>query len=462
MYPFACRHVTGCLVLLASFAFLPHPQLPAANFYQSPDPLFVQAQELEKDHRWLDACRCYEELVRKNRDESEYRDGYHRCLRHYNLTRRQKDAAYRQALAKLTPGQALDVYEQVLTTVSAYYFDRPKADVAALFQNGLQELAFALDEPAFLKAYLPEADGNPQALRAFREQLGDWQDRKITSRAEARDGVLALARTAQDVGLTAKQSSVVPAFALEFACGSCNALDEYTLLVTPGKEPASKSKPGPSVHHEILNDNFAATANALPLFAGLITISQFQESTTQEMREALFDLTSRGARGLIIDVRGNPGGLFKAAVQVAELFVGEGVIVYSKGQIKEYNHPFEAHGGHVCALPIVLLVDGDTASAAEVLAERAQKDLNRARVVGQQTFGKGSIQAVIPLDRPPLDKTPGAIRLTVAKLLSPAKQPYTGRGVTPDVEVPLGEDILESAKIHLRALLNPMPLAPPG
>jgi carboxyl-terminal processing protease len=90
------------------------------------------------------------------------------------------------------------------------------------------------------------------------------------------------------------------------------------------------------------------------------------------------------------------------------------------------------------------------------------KDLGRARVVGQQTFGKGSIQAVFPLDQPPLDKTPGAIRLTVAKLLSPAKQPYTGRGVTPDIEVPLGEDLLEAAKIHLRPLLNAMPPAPPG
>jgi carboxyl-terminal processing protease len=143
------------------------------------------------------------------------------------------------------------------------------------------------------------------------------------------------------------------------------------------------------------------------------------------------------------------------------LFVGEGVIVHSQGQIKEYNHPFEARGGHVCQLPIVVLVDGETASSAEVLAG-AIKELGRARVVGQQTFGKGSIQAVIPLDRPPLDKTPAAVRLTVARLLSPAKQPYTGRGVTPDVDVVPGDDALEAGKNQVRTLLNaPIP-APPG
>jgi carboxyl-terminal processing protease len=211
----------------------------------------------------------------------------------------------------------------------------------------------------------------------------------------------------------------------------------------------------------MLPDNFSTTAGGLPIFAGLITITQFQDSTPQEIREALFDLTARGARGLVIDVRGNPGGLFKAAVQVAELFVGEGVIVYGQGQVKEYNHAFEARGGHVCQLPIIVLADGETASAAEVLAG-ALKELGRARVVGQQTFGKGSIQAVIPLDRPPFDKTPGAIRLTVARLLSPARQPYSGRGVIPDVEVAPGDDALEAAKIHLRPMLNPMPLSTPG
>lgn len=456
----ALRARTARLFLLGVLAFVPS-RILAAGVDPPSDPLLVRALQCEKEHRWLDACRCYDELLHKERDQAAYRTAHQRCLRLYYLSRRHKDNAYRQALAKLSPAQALDVYEQVLSAVSAAYFDRPRVDVTSLFQNGVQELRLALGEDSFLKAYLPDAEANPAALRAFREQLADWQSRKVTSRAEARDAVLTLARAAQDAGLAPKQSALVPPFALEFACGSCNALDEYTLLVTPGREPAARTKPGPSVHYEMLTENLSTTPGEGPMYAGLITVTQFQESTTQEVREAVFELTSRNARGLILDLRGNPGGLFKSAVQVAELFVGEGVIVYSQGQIKEYNHSFEARGGHVCPLPVVVLVDGDTASSAEVLVG-ALKDLGRARVVGQQTFGKGSIQTVIPLDRPPLDKTPGAIRLTVARLLSPARQPYTGRGVTPDVEVPGGTDPFDAARGLLRSVLNPMPMAPPG
>jgi Peptidase family S41 len=448
------------IAVVGVLAFVPG-RLPAAASDRLTEGLAVQAQDLEKQHRWLDACRSYDDLLRKDREQSEYRDGYQRCLRHYYLSRRHQDAAYRQAVAKLTPGQALDVYEQVLTAVGTAYFDRPRAEIPSLFQNGVRELEIALDEPAFRNAYLPDADANPEGMRAFREQLATWRSRKVASRSEARDSVLAVARAAQEAGLAPKQSSLVPAFALEFACGGCNALDEYTLFVTPGHDLAPRSKNGPTVRHEMLAENFSTTPGGMPMFTGLITISQFQESTPQEMREALFDLTTRGARGLILDLRGNPGGLFKAAVQVAELFVGEGVIVHSQGQIKEYNQPFEARGGHVCLLPVVVLVDAETASSAEVLAG-ALKELGRARLVGQQTFGKGSIQAVIPLDRPPLDKTPAAIRLTVAKLLSPAKQPYSGRGVTPDVEVPGGDDSLEAGKSQMRSLLNAAPVPTPG
>jgi hypothetical protein len=321
-------------------------------------------------------------------------------------------------------------------------------------------LSLALDEPAFAKTFLSGAEESPGTLEAFRARLADWQLHKVSSRAEARDEVIAIARAAQQAGLAPQQAPLIPAFALEFACGSCNALDEYTLLVTPGREPAPKAKSGPSVRHEMLAEDLSTSPGFGSIYAGLIVINQFQDSTLPEVREALLDLANKGARGLILDLRGNPGGLFKSAVQVAELFVGDGVIVHSQGQIKEYNQPYEVRGGHVCPLPLVVLVDGDTASAAEVLAG-ALKDLGRARLIGQQTFGKGTIQATIPLDRPPFEKTPGAIRLTVAKLLSPAKQPYTGRGVTPDQEVS-PEATFNTGKMELQRLLNLLPIMPPG
>lgn len=460
MPPTTPRRASCWLLLLAGLSFFPNA-LPAAGTFRTIEPLVLQAQDFEKDGKWVEACRCYDELLRKDRDQLEYRAGYQRCLRRFHLARRHRDPAFAKALAKLTPTQALDVYEQVLTAVSNAYADRPKAELAVLFRHGVEELRFALDEPAFVKAYLNDGIANREALLQFRSRLDAWLSRQIATRIEARDEVLAIALAAKAAGLAPKQSILVPAFALEFACGGCNALDEYTLFLTPGHSPSTRTKPGPSVRCELLSENFSSTPGEMST-VGLLTISQFQESTLQEVNETLLDLSAKGANGLILDLRGNPGGLFKAAVNVAELFVGEGVIVYGQGQIKEYNRPFEARGGHTCQMPIVVLVDGETASAAEVLAG-ALKDLGRARVVGQATFGKGSIQAVIPLDRGPLDKTPAGIRLTVAKLLSPAKQPYTGRGVAPDRPVEGDSDaILSEGKAEIRRLLNMMPMAPQG
>jgi carboxyl-terminal processing protease len=115
-------------------------------------------------------------------------------------------------------------------------------------------------------------------------------------------------------------------------------------------------------------------------------------------------------------------------------------------------------------VPLVVLVDSDTASAAEMVAG-AFKELKRATVIGQTTFGKGTIQATIPLDKAPLDKMPGGIRLTVARFLSPSETPYAGRGVTPDILLDVAdvETILNAARQELRRLLglpSAMPMMP--
>ncbi len=161
---------------------------------------------------------------------------------------------------------------------------------------------------------------------------------------------------------------------------------------------------------------------------GYIQINHFQDSTVQDVKEALARLQTDGVQGLILDLRGNPGGTFKAGVQVAELFLDEGVIVYSESPLAEFNRPFKVESRNPVQLPVVVLVDRDTASAAEVVAGALKEHRpGNTLIVGQTTFGKGSIQGVIPLDKPPLDKAPGGIRITIAKLFSPGKhQPYTG------------------------------------
>jgi len=195
---------------------------------------------------------------------------------------------------------------------------------------------------------------------------------------------------------------------------------------------------------------------------GYLRIYNFTESTPQEVREALARLQTAGIRGLVVDLRGNPGGLFKQAVQVSELFLPEGTtIVGTSGTVADFNQPFRGGTGNPFALPMVVLIDGDTASAAEVMAG-GLKEQGRARLLGQTSFGKGTIQILIPLDRKPLQKTPGGIRLTVAKFYWSDKS-EGARGVAPHerVDTTKTELLIESARQHLREMIGmmmPMPV----
>ena len=197
----------------------------------------VQADEFtdkavvsEKHHDWLDACRCYDRSLRKDRNQPEVRVAYQRCLRRLYLVRRCQDRVYKEAVAKLTPSEALEVYDQVLVIVGSTYVDASKVDINSLYQQGVQELRYDFDEDAFLKQYLPGA--KPAAVARFKKVLDRWGSRKVKGRTEAREQVLALIQAARQADLDVKTLAVV--VGLEFASGACNALDEYTLFLTPG------------------------------------------------------------------------------------------------------------------------------------------------------------------------------------------------------------------------------------
>jgi carboxyl-terminal processing protease len=160
---------------------------------------------------------------------------------------------------------------------------------------------------------------------------------------------------------------------------------------------------------------------------GYIRILCFQDTTVQELKDAILQLQSAQMKVLILDLRGNPGGTFRAAVQVAEMFLSEGVIVFTDSPIKKLRGTHRAHNPDALTLPLVVLIDGETASAAEVLAG-ALKENQRATLVGAATFGKGTIQCPVALD-----SIPAGIWLTVARFCSPSNQPYSGRGVSPHI-----------------------------
>ena len=164
----------------------------------------------------------------------------------------------------------------------------------------------------------------------------------------------------------------------------------------------------------------------------------------QELKDAIGRLQSAGMKALVLDLRGNPGGLFKPSVQTAEMFLPDGIIVHTQSRSSEFNETHRSHNPNAFLFPLVMLIDSETASSAEVVAG-ALKENDRARLVGQTTFGKGSIQCIVPLEI-----VSAGVKITVARFLSPSGQPYNGRGVTPHVIVEVSGDAAQN-EVAVRA-----------
>jgi carboxyl-terminal processing protease len=165
---------------------------------------------------------------------------------------------------------------------------------------------------------------------------------------------------------------------------------------------------------------------------GYVRIAEFSETTGHELDAALADLrkTNRAPlKGLVLDLRNNPGGVLEAAVAVSDAFLDSGVIVSAKGRTPESKFEMSATPGDALkGAPIVVLVDGGSASAAEIVAG-ALKDNHRATLMGRTTFGKGSVQTVLPLgdDR--------ALKLTTSLYYTPSGTSINHRGIAPDIEL---------------------------
>ncbi|MGC1520828.1 MAG: S41 family peptidase [Steroidobacteraceae bacterium] len=166
---------------------------------------------------------------------------------------------------------------------------------------------------------------------------------------------------------------------------------------------------------------------------GYVRISQFSETTGDDLDAALKDLRKRNGaalKGLVLDLRNNPGGVLEAAVSVSDAFLDSGVIVTAKGRTPESKFEMDATPGDALnGAPIVVLVNGGSASAAEIVAG-ALKDNHRAKLMGRTTFGKGSVQTVIPL---PGDR---AVKLTTSLYYTPSGISINHRGIAPDIELP--------------------------
>jgi carboxyl-terminal processing protease len=195
--------------------------------------------------------------------------------------------------------------------------------------------------------------------------------------------------------------------------------------------------------------DFLVDANKI----GYVRISEFGDNTGDELEAALKKMKGHGMQGLIIDLRDNPGGLLDQAVEVCQKFLPRGQLVVSTEGRDPHENSFlyaEGHGDELKGEPIIILVNLGSASAAEIVTGCLQ-DLHRAVILGEKTFGKGSVQSIFPFD------DGSALKLTTAKYYTPSHRVIHQHGITPDIYVPMTDEekaamILKNAPGGLESL----------
>jgi len=346
--------------------------------------------------------------------------------------------------------QQLEIFSRVLERVRRDYVDGDKVTYSNLVQSALKGMLNSLDPHS---EFMP-----PVKYEELREETqGTFSG--VGLQVGTRDGTLTVIAPIEDT----------PAFRAGILAGDrivkiegkstegMTSNDAVTVLRGPADtkvtitiERASLPEPKDIELTRAPIQMFTAkdihNAREFPLDdnqIGYIRLTQFGEHTDDELEEALRKLEKQQMAGLILDLRGNPGGLLDQAVAVSEKFLERGQpIVSTEGRTLTAEGQRRAGGGKKrTKLPLAILVNGGSASAAEIVTGALQ-DLKRAVIIGEQTFGKGSVQSILPLP------DGSALRLTTAKYYTPSHREIHEKGIKPDIIVPLDED--EEAAIQLR------------
>ncbi len=323
----------------------------------------------------------------------------------------------------------LEIFSDVLSILQKNYVD--EVENKKLFKGAINGMLNSLDPHS---SYLDKEDFNE--LKS--ETRGDFEGIGVS--ISVKDGVLTVVSAIE--GAPADKAGVKPGDQIIRINNQPteNMTFDDTVKLLRGKRD---SKVNLSIHRPGENKlkTFEITRGVIPLNSVksmwindnilYLRITNFIASTDKDVQKELTEATKEEKlQGLILDLRNNPGGLLKQAVAVSDLFLDKGVIVSTRGREPRQNSTFRAHkNGFTNSFPMVVLIDNGSASAAEIVAG-ALKDNKRAITAGTTTFGKGSVQTVIPL------ANGAGIRLTTARYYTPSGRSIQETGIKPDIVVP--------------------------
>lgn len=331
------------------------------------------------------------------------------------------------SFASGSPAAGLDTFVEVLENVHGYHLNKP--DQGVLLQGAIDGLINSLDDP--YSEYLP-----PRELEEFNRAL-DGEYTGVGIQLEPGEHYPTVIGTIK--GSPAAEAGVRPRDRIIKVDGT----DTFDLLLS-GIVQKIRGPEGAKVRLTIRREgtgdfelelvraginNPTVSRRVLADGSGYIQIHSFGKNTSNEFNKALAELRQQGALGLILDLRDNPGGLLETAVQIAGAFIEPGQVVVSTLDHSGAREVYRTKGTPAGAgMRVMVLVNQYSASASEILAGALQ-DHHAATVIGSQTFGKGTVQVVTPLN------TGGALKLTVSKYLTPRDREINGAGLSPDCQV---------------------------
>jgi carboxyl-terminal processing protease len=356
-----------------------------------------------------------------------------------------------QAAEKDSPYPSLDLFAYVMEKVRKDYVDGQKLTYQELVYGALKGMLNTLDphsefmEPEKYKELQNDTQGAFGGLGI----VISMKDNFVTVVAPMEDspgfraGIMSGDRIIRIDGKSTDRMSLPEA--VRTLRGEPDTVVQITIL-----RPSSNQVKEFTLKRSIINVDMVKDINGKKEYPlcdnkiGYIQLTTFGEKTSEDLETALKTLKKEGMQGLILDLRWNPGGLLEQAVDVCEKFLPRGeLIVTTEGRndqifTRKANNP---RGDELQHIPIVVLVNGNSASASEIVAGCLQ-DLKRAVILGEKTFGKGSVQSILPL------QDGSALRLTTAKYYTPSHKVIHEQGITPDITVTMTDE--EDHDIQLR------------